>query len=156
MRPQAAGTWTPGTREILRGLIFAVFGIGAVIEAYGYGIGSATDMGPGYFPAMVGILLAAFGLADIVRGLTRPADGPIGRFALRPPIMLTIGVVGFALLIDNYGLLLAIMVLVVCSLLARARLKPIEALAITVILCCIAGTLFVYGMGSPFSYLLPH
>lgn len=156
MVTRPAGFAIRSTRDVLRGLVFATAGSGAIVLSHGYGIGSTTDMGPGYFPSLIGVLLVAFGLADVVRGLSSPAGGPIGRLAWRPLILLAAGVVGFSLLIDKYGLLLAVVVLVVCSLLARARLHPVEAVAITLVLCCIAGVLFVYGMGSPFSYLVPH
>ena len=154
--PGSARIRPRSTRDLLRGLIFGGLGIGAVVGGNEYGIGTAGDMGGGYFPALIGVLLTGFGLLDIVRAFASPAGGRIGKIALRPPLFLGAGVVGFALLLDEYGLLAAIVVLVICSLLARGSLRLVETLVIVAILCVIAGTLFVYGMGSPLSYLLPH
>jgi hypothetical protein len=154
--PDGARQSSRSSRDLLRGLIFAGLGIGAAFKGNDYGIGNARNMGGGYFPALIGVLLTAFGVADIVRGLFSPAGGQIGKIAWRPPILLALGVVGFALFIDSYGLLAAIVVLVLCALLARSGLRLVESLAIVVVLCCIAGALFVYGMGAPASYLLPH
>ena len=69
---------------------------------------------------------------------------------------LAIGVVGFGLLIDEQGLLPALLVLVACSIAAGKRVRPLEALAIFAVLACLASGLYIFGLGLPPSYLLPH
>jgi hypothetical protein len=142
-------------RPLLRGALFACIGLGAVIIGAGYGIGGSTAMGPGYFPVLSGALLAVMGLADIVRGLRANAE-PFPRPHLWPVACLACGVIGFGLLIEHGGLLLAVAILVAFAFLASRRVNPLEAVLLFAILVALSGALFVYGLGSPFRDLLPH
>ena len=49
------------------GLIFGVAAVAAVVLGRESSMGMATKMGPGYFPTVLGVLLALIGLALIVR-----------------------------------------------------------------------------------------
>jgi hypothetical protein len=143
-------------RDCVRGLLFLAIGIAAAAKGIGYGTGTTTAMGPGYFPLIIGLLLAAFGLTGVIRGVTGSDLEPMPRLAFWPLACLACGVVGFGLLIERGGLLLAIFVLVSFAVLARRHAKPLEFCAIYIGLAVIAGALFVFGMGSPFADLLPH
>jgi Tripartite tricarboxylate transporter TctB family len=143
------------SRPLLRGALFAAIGLAAIVIGAGYGIGGATAMGPGYFPVMSGTLLAIMGAADIVRGL-RPAAEPFPRPHLWPVACLAAGVIGFGVLIDNGGLLLAVAVLAGFAFLAARRINPLEAVLLFTVLIALSGALFVFGLGRPFRDLLPH
>jgi hypothetical protein len=145
----------PLSRPLLRGTLFAALGLTAIVIASGYGIGTATTMGPGYFPVLSGSLLAIMGAADIVRGL-RPTAEPFSGPHLWPLACLAGGVIGFGLLIDRGGLLLAVAVLTGFAFLASRRIVPLEAVWLFAVLIALSGALFVYGLGSPFRALLPH
>jgi hypothetical protein len=95
------------------------------------------------------------GAADIVRGL-RPGAEPFPRPHLWPVACLAAGVIGFGLLIDNGGLLLAVAVLAGFAFLAARRVNPLEAVLLFTVLIALSGALFVFGLGSPFRDLLPH
>jgi hypothetical protein len=143
------------SQDVLRGALFTAIGAGAAWIGSGYGIGSTTAMGPGYFPVLIGALLAAMGLADVIRGVI--AGGRrMPDVHVWPVACLACGVVGFALLIDEQGLLLAVAVLVGFAFLASRRFRVVEAILIFVVLAALSGSLFVFGLGSPASYLLPH
>jgi hypothetical protein len=58
------------------GLMFMVVGIAFAWGATTYTVGEGARMGPGYFPLMLGILLALIGLFVILR---RPGGGDRGR-----------------------------------------------------------------------------
>jgi hypothetical protein len=47
---------------LLSGIICIVVGLGAVLEASRYTIGSLSHMGPGFYPAVLGALLALVGV----------------------------------------------------------------------------------------------
>jgi hypothetical protein len=144
-----------GSQDLLRGLLFVFIGGSAVMMGRGYGIGSATAMGPGYFAVLVGGLLALLGVMDVAQGL-RGQGRAMGRPHLWPMACLALGVVGFGLLIDEQGLLPALFVLVACSIAAGKKLRWLEAAAIFIVLACLSGSLYVFGLGLPLSYLLPH
>lgn len=143
-------------RGLVRGALFTLIGGGAAYMATDYGVGTATTMGAGYFPLLVGGLLALMGVAEIVRSVLADASPPMPTLHLWPVACLACGVVGFGLLIDGGGLLLAVAVLVGFAFLARKRFNPLEAALIFVVLAALSGSLFVLGLGSPLSYLLPH
>jgi hypothetical protein len=73
-------------KDFFAGLMFTVVGAAFAIGATNYSIGTGARMGPGYFPLMLGILLALLGLGVILGALTVPtADGePVGRIAWKP------------------------------------------------------------------------
>ena len=50
-------------RDILSGAICFAFGAGAVMQARSYAIGTLDQLGPGFYPAILGVLLAAVGVA---------------------------------------------------------------------------------------------
>ena len=58
-------------RDILAGTLFIVIGALALLGARGYPVGSAMRMGPGYFPAVLGVLLILLGA---LLGLRAPAS----------------------------------------------------------------------------------
>ena len=144
------------SRPMMRGGLFAVIGIAAAGMGVGYGVGTPTEMGAGFFPVLIGALLAALGVAEMLRTLAAHEAEPLPRFVLRPAICLVCGVIGFGLLIDQQGLLLAVLVLVGFAFLARRGVKILEAIAIYVLLSLLTSALYIYGLGTPASYLLPH
>ena len=56
-------------RDFFAGLLYVVIGGGFAIGANNYTIGNAARMGPGYFPLLVGILLAILGAIIVVKSL---------------------------------------------------------------------------------------
>ncbi len=57
-------------RNLLSGLICMAAGAGALVEAQSYGIGSLDQIGPGFYPGVLGGLLALVGLLIAVTALT--------------------------------------------------------------------------------------
>ena len=55
--------------DVLAGGIFVLIGGAFVVGSLGYELGTPLRMGPGYFPLLVGAILAALGLAVVVKGL---------------------------------------------------------------------------------------
>ena len=64
-------------KDIFAGLIFIAFGVATVVLAREYAIGTAVQMGPGYFPAAIGLVLAVIGIAAIARGISRKTPDPM-------------------------------------------------------------------------------
>lgn len=73
-------------KDFYAGLMFTSVGMAFAGAASTYSIGSGARMGPGYFPLILGILLAVLGAAISVKALMMPTDGgeKIGRFAWKP------------------------------------------------------------------------
>jgi hypothetical protein len=73
-------------KDFFAGLMFTVVGIAFAWGATTYSVGTGARMGPGYFPLMLGILLAVLGVIVIFTALTiETVDGePVGKMAWRP------------------------------------------------------------------------
>ena len=133
-------------KDFIAGLIFFFFGIAAIWLARDYPMGSARRMGPAYFPTLIGGALAILGLIISARSIRRLSE-PVRLQALRPLIMITAGVVGFALLLKPLGLILALLVLILIGCLGGSQFRVREVAILYIILVLIAVIFFVYGLG---------
>jgi hypothetical protein len=144
-------------RDFWAGLIFfavgAAFAIIAIGDPFGifpgYPIGSASRMGPGYFPFVLATIMAVLGL--IIAFLSLTTDGqPVEKFAVRPLIFILGAVVIFGLLVKALGMALAIIVLVMVSAYGGHEFKFKEVLITAIILAVSSVLVFVYGLKLPF------
>jgi len=77
-------------RDFFSGVLFCAFGVAFAWGATTYNVGNGARMGPGYFPLIVGILIAIMGAAITVKAMTvETADGePVGKIAWKPLIFI--------------------------------------------------------------------
>ncbi len=132
------------------GLFFLAAGVGIVLLSSGYQIGTTSRMGPGFFPMMLGSILAAIGAVLVGRGLLlsgRGDDTPA--IDWRSAVVVLGSVAVFGLLLRMAGLLLAIVALVLIASLAAedSRFKWSLLLAVALALFCYL--IFVAGLGLP-------
>lgn len=73
-------------KDFFAGLMFTAVGVAFGWGATAYNVGTGARMGPGYFPLMLGVLLAILGVIVIFTSLTiETVDGePVGKIAWRP------------------------------------------------------------------------
>ena len=132
------------------GVMFIIFGAAAVFMSRDYPMGSAMRMGPGYFPHYLGVLMILFGLGIGAKGLLKGSN-PIGPWAFKPIIVLSLGVVVFGLLIERIGFVPSLVALIVLSTFAgREGIRWIEMTLVTVVLVLGAVAVFIYGIGLPY------
>jgi hypothetical protein len=98
-------------KDFWAGTLYIVFGAGAVLIARSYPFGSATRMGPSYFPTILGVILALLGLLSLFRAFRSDGD-PVGSIAWKPLLAITGGTALFAFLLPRAGLPLALAVLI--------------------------------------------
>jgi hypothetical protein len=60
------------TSDLVAGLIFAGLGAAFAIGALRYELGSLLEMGPGYLPLVLGLVLAGLGLATVAKAYVAP------------------------------------------------------------------------------------
>jgi hypothetical protein len=75
-------------KDFYAGLFFFFIGIVTVLEARGYSVGTARNMGPGYFPILLGYLLLMIGGGTAVRGLWLKGEG-LKISSIRPLMMVS-------------------------------------------------------------------
>ncbi|MCA0873566.1 hypothetical protein LCL97_22265 [Seohaeicola saemankumensis] len=64
------------TLELAAGLIVFGAGIVVAVESMSYPMGSLRNVGPGIFPMLLGLVLAALGLAIVLEGRISDAAAP--------------------------------------------------------------------------------
>lgn len=137
------------TKDFLAGLLFAAFGATfAAVAATSYAQGTPARMGAGFFPLLLGLLLAGVGLAVMVRSVIVAGDG-LPRVHLRPLLSLLAAMVLFALLLRPLGLLVSAAVLVLVGSLSSPEFRLRDALLLAAGLSVGAVLLFVLLLGLP-------
>jgi hypothetical protein len=132
-------------KDFFAGLIFAAFGIAAIVLGSAYPLGTAARMGPGYFPRILGIMLIVLGAALSLRAL-RTTGSPLPGWKWRPVVVVLGSVVAFGLIVTHVGLVLATVGLIVASSAASREFRPKEALASGLVLAALAVGVFVIGL----------
>ena len=112
--------------DLLTGLIFVGLGIMFVVVSGDYRLGPARQMGPGYFPTVLGILLAVLGAVLSLKGQFGKA-GALDSFSWRPLMVIVTAIVLFGLTVRGAGLVPAIVLLTLTSFAARDRFRPTTA-----------------------------
>ena len=143
-------------RDFFAGLLYVVVGGSFAIGATTYTVGSAARMGPGYFPLMVGILLAILGAIIVVRALVveTPDGDPIGKWAWKPLVFIILANFLFGLLLGGVpsmgipalGVMIGIVVLTIVAALAGTEFKLREVLILAVILAAGSWAIFIWGL----------
>jgi len=70
-------------KDFWAGLMFIGFGLGFMIVANNYAMGTAVRMGPAYFPTVLGGMLAVLGAAIFFRAFVSKISHPLGVFPFR-------------------------------------------------------------------------
>jgi hypothetical protein len=135
-------------KDFWSGVMFGGFAAVAVFAAHGYALGSAGKMGPGYFPLLLGLVLAALAAVLIGRSLVLAGD-PLPRFHIRPLLIIALAVCLFAVAIEPLGLVLALAMLTGLSAWAGPQFRWSESLALAAVLILFSIGVFVYALGLP-------
>ncbi len=138
------------TKDFLSGALFGAIGLGTIIFAQSYKLGTPGNMGPGYFPIILGVIMTLIGVTMLVRSTLKPAmSDHVASWEIRPLIFILASVLLFSLLIDSAGLIVAVIVLVLSSRLGGREGSLLELVLMVVVLTLIAVGIFVYGLNIP-------
>jgi Tripartite tricarboxylate transporter TctB family len=140
-------------KDFWTGVIYLVLGGAAVFLAWEYGMGSATRMGPGYFPSVLGGLLLVFGVIAVIRSFMQDGE-PIGGFAWKAAALVIGGTLLFGFLMRTAGLVIAILVLVLVTAAASSKFRfEWKAVAGLILLIAFCSLVFVKALGVPMPLL---
>ncbi len=147
-------------KDFFSGVMFVVAGAAFAIGATNYTIGEGARMGPGYFPLMLGILLAVLGSGVIFASLvSRAPDGhPVGRIAWKPLVLIIGSNLVFGLLLGGLrsigvpamGLIIALFALVIISSMAGPRFSLKTSLVLAAVLAVGSYLTFIVGLSLQF------
>jgi len=138
-------------KDFYAGLLFIAVGLAFAIVATNYPLGTAVRMGAGYFPLILGGLMAVLGAIIALGSLRSGNKGePVPAFAFRPLALLLAAIVLFGVLVQPLGLILATFVLVFVGALGGGEFRLTEVAILAVALVIMAVGIFAYGLGLPF------
>jgi hypothetical protein len=135
-------------KDFCAGLIYLGIGLGAVYIAQDYEMGTAVRMGPGYFPNVLGSVLALVGLIALLRSFMRPGEA-IGRLAWREALLVLGATAIFGMLVRGAGLALSVLVLVVISSYASRQFRLRSSVFLALGLAVFGVLVFIKGLGIP-------
>lgn len=127
--------------DFYSGLMFMVAGLAFAWGATNYNVGTGARMGPGYFPLMLGILMALVGCVIVFSTLVakHAPEEKIGKWAYRPLFYIIAANVVFGILLAGlrpiglpaFGLIVAIYALTFIASMAQSdwKFKPTLILA---------------------------
>lgn len=130
----------------LSALMFIGLGLFAIIHSLDYPLGTASRMGAGYFPKIIGGGLLCVGITLGVKTL-RDAGEALELPPLRPLFFVLLGTVSFGVLIEGAGVIVASTVLVCFARCASADFRLKEVLAISAVIAAAVILIFVYVLG---------
>jgi cytochrome c biogenesis protein CcdA len=136
-------------KDFWAGLVFAGTGAGAMFIARTYPFGTTLRMGPGYFPIVLSVILIAFGLFVMARGL-RKFEQIKGNWSIRALIVLPLSMVIFGVLMELAGFIPALAGLIFVSAASGREFKFKEVLLLTVLLGVMSVAMFIWGLGLPY------
>ena len=140
-------------KDFFSGLVFLAIGIAFAWGATTYTIGEGARMGPGYFPLMLGILLAAIGAFTVFEAMVvETEDGePVGKIAWKPLVFIIGSNVLFGIVLGGIprlgipalGLIVGIYVLTFIASLAGEEHKNKEVIVLATILAVMCYLAFI-------------
>lgn len=133
-------------REFAAGLFTVLLGAICLLAVGDLEIGNSLEMGPGYVPRALAFFLIVAGLGMSVVGL-RQSNIPLPRIHLRPLLVITAAVVAFGALIDQFGIVIAVIVSTAIASAASSISRKLETPVLCIALAAFAALAFVKGLG---------
>ncbi|GGE51662.1 membrane protein [Agaricicola taiwanensis] len=128
-------------QDFFLGLIF--LGVAIVIAVYSrqYDLGTTRQMGPGYLPLVIALLLGGFGILLAARSFFGDWE-PAERLGISQAVLVLGGAALFGLLVRPAGLIVAALVLIIVAGFAYRPRKRLPLLVFAVLLT--AGCVIVF------------
>eukprot|EP01012_Entosiphon_sulcatum_P002318 TRINITY_DN10471_c0_g1_i1.p2 TRINITY_DN10471_c0_g1~~TRINITY_DN10471_c0_g1_i1.p2 ORF type:complete len:149 (-),score=33.35 TRINITY_DN10471_c0_g1_i1:362-808(-) len=136
--------------------MFTVVGVAFAWGATNYSVGTGARMGPGYFPLVLGILMAVIGLGIMFSGLTvETTDGEkIGKWAWKQVVLILGANLMFGILLGGLpsiglpamGMIIAIYALVIIASLAGHEFKLPSVLILATVLAVGSYVAFIWAL----------
>lgn len=136
-------------RHLLAGILFVALGAGVTLMSLNYSMGSLRNMGPGFLPFWLGLLLAGLGVAAIIQGALAQRDDTRLSIEPRQLIFVIAAIVSFGLLITTLGMFLSVMVMTLIGSFALNGFGTRDRLLAALALAVLAWLIFHYVLGLP-------
>jgi len=135
-------------QDLGAGIVFVLIGAAGLYSGKDLAFGTASKMGPGYFPMILSALILALGVGVGLKALAIEGPG-IEPIRLRPILFVVAAILMFGFLLNTVGLALTAVFLTVVAAYARRDVNLIEALLLGAGLAIFAVVVFVYALSQP-------
>lgn len=134
-------------RDLWAGIMFTFTGLLFIALSQQYPMGTAAKMGPGYFPTVLGGLMAVLGIIVLLGAYSKSNQiTHVTQFMFRPTVMLLGGVALFAGLLNTMGMVVSLIALILISAVASHEFRLKDTLMSIVVLAIMAWVVFVWGL----------
>lgn len=133
-------------KDLVSGLVFVAVGLAYAVSAGALDLGSARNMGPGYFPLVLSGLLILIGLIVAGRSFTRAYD-PVGRIPIRAVVLVSATPLLLALTLRGLGFVPAVALSALLAALANHEMRWTVRLAVSAGVTVLAVLIFLFGLG---------
>lgn len=137
---------TANHKELGSGLFFVLFGLGAYVVNSAYRFGDPSDIGPGFFPTSLAIILMAIGAAVIAKSFFS-APQRLEAINWRAVTATMAAILAFGLALRPLGLVPAIILLSLISQTGSRDVRLFSAVVTTIVLAVGSTAIFYYGLG---------
>ena len=133
-------------RDYYAGALMIILGLGVVIKGWGYDVGNLREMGPGFFPVAVGVVMALSGVGiAVTNAVVQPVEAR-QRAEWRGWGCILLSVVAFVVLGSHGGLVPATLATVFLAALGDRKNSLRDASLLALGMCVIAVVVFRWGL----------
>jgi hypothetical protein len=141
-------------KDFWSGVLFVVTGILFMVLSGQYNLGTAAKMGPGYFPTILGGLMAFLGLLILLPSIrARAPVQNIARVDFMSIFMVLLAVAVYAATLPTLGFIVSLVLLVVIASYASHEFHLKSTLISSVVLLIGSWLVFVKGLELQFPFL---
>jgi len=141
-------------RDFWAGILFIVTGILFMVLSRQYQLGTAAKMGPGYFPTILGGLMAFLGLLVLLPAFKGPKV-EVSKIDIRMILFVLVAVAVFAFALPKLGMIVAVFLLILIASMASHEFNLKTTLISAVVLLAFSWLVFVKGLELQFPFLPP-
>lgn len=134
-------------KDFWSGVMFFALGVMFIIWSREYQFGTAQRMGPGYFPTILGYLMAFLGIIVALPGLSKKSPiVKVEKIGWRGLIIVLGSVALFAETLLRLGFVISLVLLMIISATASTEFKWKETIISTIVLGVFSYLAFVKGL----------
>jgi hypothetical protein len=141
-------------RDFWSGVLFIATGLLFMVLSRQYNLGTAAKMGPGYFPTILGGLMAALGVLIMLPAFAkRGPEVRVDKVDFKSIVLILVAVAVYAATLPKLGFIVSLFLLIMISSLASHEFKLTTSLISSVVLLVFSWLVFVKGLELQFPFL---
>ncbi len=141
-------------RDFWAGVLFIVTGLLFMVLSRQYQLGTAAKMGPGYFPTILGGMMALLGLMILAGAMgSRAQELRVEKVDLKSNFLVLLAVAVYAATLPSLGFIVSLVLLIVISSIASHEFNLKTTLISSVVLLVFSWLVFVKGLELQFQFL---